>query len=151
MEGGSWTEDGATSRAVRLCLSLAGSLAGLHRKTSQRGWERVTAAGVGVFLDWLTCKPQFGEGARGTRPEEFQRVMACVVEFANGIIRASSGASGGGGGKDVSDDAFSSAPRRRQRRGAGGDGDDGAEQPEIDPDSTLWEDEVRARERDPQR
>ncbi|CAN0322986.1 unnamed protein product, partial [Ectocarpus sp. 12 AP-2014] len=142
MKGGSWTEDGATSRAVRLCLSLAGSLAGLHRKTSQRGWEKVTAAGVGVFLDWLTCKPQFGEGSRGTRPEEFQRVMACVVEFANGIIRASS-ASGGGGGEGVSDDAFSSAPRRRRRRPVGGgDGADDAEQPEIDPDSTLWEDEV---------
>ncbi|CAM9687796.1 unnamed protein product, partial [Ectocarpus sp. 12 AP-2014] len=143
MKGGSWTEDGATSRAVRLCLSLAGSLAGLHRKTSQRGWEKVTAAGVGVFLDWLTCKPQFGEGSRGTRPEEFQRVMACVVEFANGIIRASS-ASGGGGGKGVSDDAFSSAPRRRRRRRpvGGGGGADDAEQPEIDPDSTLWEDEV---------
>ncbi|CAM9695559.1 unnamed protein product [Ectocarpus sp. 4 AP-2014] len=142
MKGGSWTEDGATSRAVRLCLSLAGSLAGLHRKTSQRGWEKVTAAGVGVFLDWLTCKPQFGEGARGTRPEEFQRVMACVVEFANGIIRASS-ASGGGSGKGVSDDAFSSAPRRRRRRpGGAGDGADDGEQPEIDPDSTLWEDEV---------
>ncbi|CAM9620685.1 unnamed protein product, partial [Ectocarpus sp. 13 AM-2016] len=142
MKGGSWTEDGATSRAVRLCLSLAGSLAGLHRKTSQRGWEKVTAAGVGVFLDWLTCKPQFGEGSRGTRPEEFQRVMACVVEFANGIIRASS-ASGGGGGKGVSDDPFSSAPRRRRRQPVGGgDGADDAEQPEIDPDSTLWEDEV---------
>ncbi|CBJ33805.1 conserved unknown protein [Ectocarpus siliculosus] len=141
MKGGSWTEDGATSRAVRLCLSLAGSLAGLHRKTSQRGWEKVTAAGVGVFLDWLTCKPQFGEGARGTRPEEFQRVMACVVEFANGIIRASS-ASGGGSGKGVSDDAFSSAPRRRRRPGGAGDGADDGEQPEIDPDSTLWEDEV---------
>ncbi|CAM9337356.1 unnamed protein product [Ectocarpus sp. 6 AP-2014] len=142
MKGGSWTEDGATSRAVRLCLSLAGSLAGLHRKTSQRGWEKVTAAGVGVFLDWLTCKPQFGEGARGTRPEEFQRVMACVVEFANGIIRASS-ASSGGSGKGVSDDAFSSAPRRRRRRpGGAGDGADDGEQPEIDPDSTLWEDEV---------
>lgn len=136
MEGGSWTEDAATSRAVRLCLSLAGSLAGLHRKTSRRGWERVTAAGVGIFLDWLTCRPQFGEGARGTGLEEFQHAMACVVEFANGIIR-----SAGKGGGYGDDDAFSSAPRRRRNRGGGGV--EVADEPDIDPDTTLWEDEVR--------
>eukprot|EP00903_Cladosiphon_okamuranus_P014164 g13163.t1 len=142
--GGSWTEDGATSRAVRLCLSLAGSLAGLHRKTSRRGWERVTAAGVGVFLDWLTCRPQFGEGARGTGLEEFQHAMACIVEFANGIIRASAAsasAGGDGGGRG-----------RRGRSGINGDntlssaappsrGGGGKVEPEPDPDATLWEDE----------
>lgn len=168
--GGSWTEDGATSRAVRLCLSLAGSLAGLHRRTSRRGWERVTATSVGVFLDWLTCRPQFGEGARGTRLEEFQHAMACVVEFANGIIRSSSssfssssvtfaagGASGGGrgrrgrgrGGRN-GDNAFSSSsggssstalPQDRGRWGEAGSGA-GIAEAEVDPDATLWEDEV---------
>lgn len=153
--GGSWTEDGATSRAVRLCLSLAGSLAGLHRKTSRRGWERVTAAGVGLFLDWLTCRPQFGEGARGTRLEEFQHAMACVVEFANGIIRssaassassaASTAASGGarrgrrGRSGSNGDNAFSSSTVQSR----GGEGGGGKVEPEVDPDATLWEDEVR--------
>lgn len=139
MEGGSWTEDAATSRAVRLCFSLSGALAGLHRKTSRRGWESVTAAGVGVFLDWLTCRPQFGEGTRGTRLEEFQHVMACIVEFANGIIRsAATAASGrgdgysGGGGSGF---AVSAASKE--------DGpQEGEADAEIDPDTALWEDEV---------
>ncbi|CAN0080682.1 unnamed protein product, partial [Scytosiphon promiscuus] len=148
MEGGSWTEDAATSRAVRLCLSLAASLAGLHRKTSRGGWERVTAAGVGVFLDWLTCRPQFGEGARGTGLEEFQHAMACVVEFANGIIRSASRGGGGGNGNG-NENAFSSAPRRRRngggggksgRGGRGGGGTDVVDS-EVDPDTILWEDE----------
>lgn len=156
--GGSWTEDGATSRAVRLCLSLAGSLAGLHRRTSRRGWERVTAAGVGVFLDWLTCRPQFGEGARGTRLEEFQHAMACVVEFANGIVRSSASAAargevgggvGGGGGR-----GGGRARRGRGRSGSNGggggnafsisaqEGRGGRAEPEVDPDAPLWEDEA---------
>lgn len=78
----------------------------------------MTAAGLSVFLDWLTCRPQFGEGARGTRGglEEFQYVMACVVEFANGIFRSTGGGKGNGGERDV------------------------------DPDSMLWEDEVGKRQ-----
>lgn len=137
MKGGSWTEDAATSRAVRLCMSLAGALAGLHRKTSKRGWERVTAAGVGVFLDWLACRPQFGEGARGTGLEEFQHVMACVVEFANGVLRAAATASGSGrgsgGGAGSNGSVFSSS--REQGRV-------GVVDVEVDPDAALWEDEV---------
>lgn len=138
MEGGSWTQDAATSRAVRLCLSLAGALAGLHRRTSKRGWERVTAAGVGVFLDWLVCRPQFGEGARGTRLEEFQHVMACVVEFANGVMRAAAmdTASRAAGGN-----AFSSSRGARAAVAAATSKAVVAEM-EVDPDAPLWEDEV---------
>lgn len=138
MQGGSWTQDAATSRAVRLCLSLAGSLAGLHRKTSMRGWEKLTAAGVGIFLDWLTCRPQFGEGARGTRLEEFQHVMACVVEFANGIIRAATVERADRSRVAAGRSSFSS----RNNRGTVAR-EATADEIDVDPDGPLWEDEVR--------
>ena len=132
-EDGSWTTDPATSRAVRLCMSLAASLAGLHRKTTRRGWEQVTAAGVSVFLDWLTCRPQFGEGARGTRLEEFQHTMACVVEFTNGVIRSAGFMGGGRGNGNAAGGISLTQPREKREEGEG----------EVDPDGALWEDEVR--------
>lgn len=135
MEGGSWTQDAATSSAVRLCLSLAGALAGLHRRTSARGWEKLTAAGVGIFLDWLVCRPQFGEGTRGTSLEEFQHVMACVVEFANGVIRAAATESAS---RLVGRNAFSSS---RARALAAAQAKAMLEN-DVDPDGPLWEDEV---------